>query len=95
MGVTPGRLRQVAEAALQFTIRSSKGQTVRLTFDKERRDDYGRLLAYVHLPDGRLLNRLLLEKGYAGVYRRADFRLKEDFLAAEAAAREGKRGLWQ
>ncbi|MFA5516003.1 MAG: thermonuclease family protein [Desulfuromonadales bacterium] len=94
-GVSPHRLRQIAEDARRFTTRMSKGQTVRLTFDSERRDDYGRLLAYVHLPDGRLLNRLLLEQGYAAVYRRADFRLKDDFFAAEAAAKEKKLGLWQ
>ena len=28
-------------------------------------DKYNRLLAYVYLPDGRMLNALLVEKGYA------------------------------
>ncbi len=78
-----------------FSIAEAKGKTVRLGFDGERRDGYGRLLAYVYLPDGRLLNRLLLEKGFASVYRRADFRLKQDFLAAEARAKKRRDGLWQ
>ncbi len=94
-GISEPRLRQIAEAALQFNIATVKGKTVRLTFDAERRDRYGRLLAYLYLPDGRLLNRLLLEKGYAVVYRRFDFRLKEDFLAAEQQARRDKVGLWE
>ncbi|MEJ2700672.1 MAG: thermonuclease family protein, partial [Desulfuromonadales bacterium] len=63
--------------------------------DHDERDRYGRLLAYVVLPDGRMLNRLLLEKGYAAVYRRFDFRLKQDFLRAEADARRRQVGLWQ
>ena len=87
-------LRRIAEEALQFNIRRVKGKEVRLEVDHEPRDTYGRLLAYVILPDGRMLNRVLLEKGYAVVYRRFDFRLKEDFLEAEAGARRGKAGLW-
>jgi len=87
-------LRRIAGEALRFNIATIKGKDVRLTLDHEKRDAYGRLLAYVTLPDGRLLNRLLLEKGYAVVYRRFDFRLKEDFLAAEAEARHRKVGLW-
>jgi micrococcal nuclease len=87
-------LRRIAEEALQFNIRTVKGITVRLTPDGDGRDRHGRLLAYVTLPDGRLLNRILLEKGYAVVYRRFDFRLKEDFLEAEEEARRRKVGLW-
>jgi micrococcal nuclease len=87
-------LRRIAGEALRFNIATVKGKTVRLTLDHEKRDAYGRLLAYVVLPDGRLLNRLLLEKGYAVVYRRYAFRLKAEFLAAEAGARRAKVGLW-
>lgn len=42
---------------------------VRLEFDREREDKYGRTLAYVYLPDGRMLNRLLLEEGRAETMR--------------------------
>lgn len=87
-------LRRIAGEALRFNIATVKGKEVRLTLDHEKRDAYGRLLAYVVLPDGRLLNRLLLEKGYAVVFRRYDFRLKEEFLAAEERARDMKVGLW-
>ncbi len=41
------------------------GTKVRLELDIEQRDILGRLLAYVWLPDGRMLNESLLEKGYA------------------------------
>lgn len=87
-------LRRIAGEVLRFNIDNVKGKEVRLALDHEKRDAYGRLLAYVTLPDGRLLNRLLLEKGYAVVYRRFDFRLKDDFLAAEEQARSRKVGLW-
>lgn len=94
-GISRDRLRGVARAALEFNIAHVQGKTVTLTFDHEQRDRYGRLLAYVTLPDGRLLNRLLVEKGLAAVYRRFDFRLKEDFLQAEWRAQLMRVGLWE
>jgi len=94
-GIDRATLRRIAHEALHFNIRTAKGQMVTLETGREQRDRYGRLLAYVVLPDGRLLNRLLLEKGYAAVYRRFDFRLKKDFLRAEAEARRRHLGLWQ
>jgi micrococcal nuclease len=44
------------------------GIKVRLEFDVQRTDKYGRLLAYVWLPDGRMLNEILLKEGYAMLY---------------------------
>lgn len=94
LGGNGKRLRRIAGEALRFNIETVKGKEVRLAFDREKRDHYGRLLAYVTLPDGRLLNRLLLENGYAVVYRRYDFLRKDDFLSAEAQARREKIGIW-
>lgn len=94
-GIPRKRLRRIARKALRFNIETVKDREVRLLTDRSERDRYGRLLAYVVLPDGRMLNRVLLEKGYAAVYRRFDFRLKKDFLRTEADARRKKIGLWQ
>jgi len=94
-GITATRQRAIYQAARAYTIRLVRGQMVSLSLDHPPRDRYGRLLAYVHLPDGRLLNRILLEQGLAVVYRRFTFRLKKDFLAAEAQAKQSGRGLWQ
>lgn len=88
------RLRETARKALKYNIHQVKGKTVRLEFDRDRQDKFGRTLAYVYLPDGSLLNRQLLELGLATVYRRFDFRLKNDFLSAEETARNNGVGLW-
>lgn len=93
-GVGAARQRQIYQLAKNFNIRQVKGKKVTLSFDDSLRDRYGRLLAYVHLPDGRLLNRVLLEQGLAVVYRRFSFRLKEDFLIAESEAKRTGLGLW-
>ncbi|MBN2429168.1 MAG: thermonuclease family protein [Deltaproteobacteria bacterium] len=89
-------LRKVAAQATDFNISHAKKKTVRLeTAGEKQKDDYGRLLALVYLPDGRLLNRLLVENGLAAVYRRFDFNLKKDFLIAEKKARKRGKGLWK
>lgn len=93
--IPPATLRTTARQATQFVIRHSRNQIVSLEFDRERTDQYGRTLAYVYLPDGRLLNQLLLEEGLAAVFRRGEFELKEQFMAAEEKARKDKRRLWR
>jgi micrococcal nuclease len=80
--------------ASHFNARTVEDETVRLVFDAERRDAYGRLLAYVYVGD-EFVNAELVRRGYARTLtippndRYAD---RFERLAREAAA-EG-RGLW-
>ena len=92
--IDPRTLRNIAQQAFKFNIREVKNRKVKLEFDHERTDSYGRTLAYVILPNGRMLNQLLLEKGLAAVYRRFDFQHKSEFLRAEKSARDQQLGLW-
>ncbi len=92
-GVSPQTLRAVAKKSRDLLIAELKGRTVRLVTDSPPRDKYGRLLAYVFL-DERLINRLLVEKGLASVYRKYPFSRKGEFLKAEDQARRKKLGLW-
>ena len=94
-GVARRRLREVYGEGLAWSIGNVKGRQVVLTFDHPERDRHGRLLAYVRLPDGRLLNRVLLEQGLVIVYRRFAFALKDEFLAAEGEAQRRGDGLWK
>lgn len=89
------KLRQVSRQAKRYNIRHVKGKQVRLEIDRTQKDKHGRLLAYVYLPNGDMLNLLLLEKGLASVFRRYDFQYKKDFLGAEEKARIKKLGLWK
>ena len=71
------------------------GTTVELETDVEPTGPYGRLLAYVYLPDGRMVNEELLRQGMASlaVYppnTRYLTRLRE--VAREA--QEQHRGFW-
>ena len=40
------------------------GKTVRLEFDVQQLDKYGRILAYIYLEDGTFVNAWLVENGY-------------------------------
>ena len=88
------KLREIAQQVKKFNIHNVKGKRVRLELDKTHRDKYDRLLAYVYLPNGEMLNRVLLKKGLATVFRRYDFRYKKDFLKIEKKARNNNQGLW-
>ncbi len=71
------------------------GTTVYLETDVQLHDRYGRLLAYVYLPDGRMLNEVLLEEGYATVYTvPPNVKYAERFRKLQRKAMELGKGLW-
>ena len=82
--------------ASAFTRRLLEGRRVRLAFDQQRRDRYGRTLAYMYLPDGRLANEEIIRQGYGHAFTKYPFAqaMMERFRAAEREAREAGRGLW-
>ena len=72
------------------------GTRVRYRPGVDDRDPYGRLLAYVWLPDGRMLNRVLVEQGYAQPLTIApNVEFAARFRAAARAARRAGLGLWR
>ena len=79
------------------------GKTVRLEFDSSQGllDKYGRTLAYVFLPPQPnvpaeiLFNEYMIAEGYAHEYTyNLPYKYQKEFRAAEARAREEKKGLW-
>lgn len=72
------------------------GHDVRLEHDVEVRDQYGRELAYVFLPDGRHVNEEMVRAGFAQVYTIApNVAHAAELRAAEEEARTAGRGLWR
>jgi len=62
---------------------------------QDSRDRFGRLLRYVWLEDGRMVNLEQIWQGYAYEYTyNVPYRYQAIFRAAEADARAAKRGLW-
>lgn len=73
------------------------GEKIRLAFDPSQgiKDRYGRVLAYVYLENGELVNKTLIREGYAREYTYiAPHRMKKEFEEAERLAREEEKGLW-
>jgi len=82
--------------ALEF-VRSmiSKGDTLRVLPGRRKRDGSNRLLAYVYLPDGRMLNVQVLAAGYAEPsHEGKNNRFSARFREACNSARERKLGFW-
>jgi micrococcal nuclease len=67
---------------------------VRLEGDREARDGYGRVLAYVIRDDGLFVNAELLRLGLARVSARRPLRRLAELRAAEDQARLARRGMW-
>jgi micrococcal nuclease len=84
------------KAASSFNARLVRARTVRLEFDAERRDRYGRLLAYVYRePDGLFVNAELVRRGYAQPLTiPPNVAHASDFRRLARSARRGGRGLW-
>jgi len=81
--------------AAEFATKLALGKQVTVYLEEHRtRGYYGRLLAYVQLPDDRFLNEVLVSEGFAY----ADVRFRHSFYhkykQLEAAARSQKKGLW-
>lgn len=69
---------------------------IRLEIDKERYDQYGRLLAYIFLKDGKFVNKLMIEQGYAYLLpRRPNVRYNKVLLQSQRNAMSAKQGIWR
>lgn len=83
-------------AAAAFTKNLIGAGRVRLQSDSEgtNRDRYNRLLRYVYLPDGRLVETELIRGGYGFAYTSFPFTKSAEFTQAQDAARAANKGLW-
>jgi micrococcal nuclease len=97
MGTNRTKRMYFAQEATDFVRRTTLGQSVSVYLDEdaESRDRYGRLLAYLELPDGRFLNEELLSEGLVYADRRFRHSYSQKYLQLEAAARAQGRGLWK
>ncbi len=72
------------------------GDKVDIEFDVQSRDRYGRLLGYVYLSNGKMLNEEIAKAGYASPMTiPPNVKYQERFLKAYREAREDQRGLWK
>lgn len=100
---TPESLRSLYQKVMPYGKEASdytkkrlrKGRRVLLIYDKERRDKFGRILAYVYLTNGEFFNATLTKKGYA--FAKAyppNTKYKNKFERLAQKARRRNRRLW-
>lgn len=71
-----------------------RGKSVRLEYDSERYDVYGRLLAYVFV-DGASVNEQMLRQGLATpLFIEPNVKYREEFTRAADEAKKERRGIW-
>jgi micrococcal nuclease len=81
-----------AKEALEIMV---LGKNVTLEKDISEKDQYRRLLRYVHV-DSLFVNLEMVKRGFANVYTYPpDVKYMDKFLEAERYARENNLGLWQ
>lgn len=90
--------RLVGDASVRarlFLAETLRGRLVRLEYDRERQDRFGRTLAYVYRdPDGLLVNAEMLRRGHAFAFTRFPFAHSETFRRLEREARDAGLGVW-
>jgi len=83
------------EATRYVKLLVKPGDPIRVEFDRQIRDKYGRLLGYVYLTDGKMLNEEIVKAGYASLLTYPpNVKYEHKFLRAYREARENNRGLW-
>ncbi len=87
-------VQRYAKEASDYVKMRLTGRPILLAFDKDLRDRYGRLLAYIFLEDGGCFDLELILQGYGYAYVKYPFFFMEEFRHAELEARYEKRGLW-
>jgi len=85
---------RAARQALMDLLRTAHGR-IDLRYGRQRHDHYGRVLAHIYLPDGRSVERILIQRGL-GIritipLNTRDYRC---LSRAEAPARAAGRGVW-
>jgi micrococcal nuclease len=83
-------------AAAAFTKNTIGSNRVKLVSDSlsTNRDRYNRLLRYVYLPDGTLVNEKLIQNGFGFYYPYFPFSKSAEFAADQQQAQAAHKGLW-
>lgn len=81
--------------AKNYLFNMLSGKSVKLVYDIDPLDQYGRTLAYVYLEDGTFVNADLVKNGFAMVMTvPPNVKYADLFLKLQQDARENNRGLW-
>ena len=83
--------------ASAFTAKLCENQQVMVLLDTtaDQRDKYGRLLAYIRLPDGSVLNQRIIAEGFGYADLRFEHSMSEQYAVLQQEVIREKKGLWE
>jgi micrococcal nuclease len=83
-------------AAAAYVKNIIGSQSVRLAADPKstNRDRYDRLLRYVYMPDGRMVETEVIKNGYGFAYTNFPFTKRAEFVDLQDRANTAAKGLW-
>ena len=83
--------------ASEFLERLVLNRQVRVWLEplEDTRDKYNRLLAYIYLSDGRMLNELIISEGYGYADERFGHVFYDRFAGLQKQSQRQKSGLWR
>jgi micrococcal nuclease len=84
-----------AQMAKRFAFFYLYRKTIKLSYDWEIEDKYGRLLAYIWTEKQGLFNKFILSEGFAAAFLKFPFKYRDEFIEAEKEARKLGKGLWK
>ncbi|MBF0619647.1 MAG: thermonuclease family protein [Candidatus Omnitrophica bacterium] len=88
-------IKAMGRRAREFVVALFGDKKVRLEFDIEKRDKYGRLLAYLYLEDGTFVNKEIIASGFAyPLTIPPNVAHTDEFKALFKEARAKRLGLW-
>jgi micrococcal nuclease len=95
---TPEKGEKYHDEAMNLLASMTLGKPVKLEYGRNRRDRYGRLLAYVYVDDTLLANQVILDSGLAYLYLFEDNDLQKGevkrMLESQRSAMARHVGLW-
>jgi micrococcal nuclease len=95
---TPEEGEPFHDEALACLASFTRNRGIKVAYDRQRRDRYGRMLGFVYVDDTLLVNRVLIDSGLAYVYLFEDDDLSRteyrQLLEAQRGAIGRKVGLW-
>lgn len=83
------------ENAKKYTYNLVNHRWIRLEYDVERYDRYGRTLAYAYLSDGTFINDEIIKNGYARIMTiQPNSKYADTFYESLKKAKKEKLGMW-
>lgn len=83
-------------AARDFNKKLVMSSKLRLEYDQEKTDRFGRKLAYVFTENGIFVNQALIENGYAFyLYKQSNLKYHDMFIKTQRQAIASKKGIWE